>query len=153
MPTIELRHSTLQAILISLCQGAALWALLSSAAPTLLRAGLGVSVLVQAVWPRIARRRSGGREPARQHLGLGATACRLVAAGESVELQPPVVRYLSEWLMIIEFRPQPAVSGYRAGGESRLLLLWPDSLSARDDWRLRRYLEARRGELVSAGVG
>lgn len=149
MPTVEIYPSVYQMALVSLCQWAALCSLLLSGAPAPLRLALGAAIVLQmagqgfgpaiAVW-------CCGRNVGVQRLHLGVSYCRLGATGNSVELRPPNIRYLSEWLIILEFRR-------RAGSARQHLLLWPDSLSIRDNWRLRRYLESRRRLPLSSGMG
>ena len=159
MPTIEIRPSTLQAVLTGVCQVAALWALLISAAPMPVRLGLGLGVLLQIVSSTatgLRRRANGGRQSRTQQLGLGVAYCRLGSYKGRVELQPPQIRYCSEWLIILEFRPRSGASvGYCH--KSLRLVLWPDSLDPGDDWRLRRYLQiiaANPGPApLSSGVG
>jgi hypothetical protein len=149
MPGIEIFPSIFQMTLLSLCQWAALCSLLLSGAPAPLRFILGAAIVLQMVGqgfgPAIVAL-CCGRNAGIQRLHLGASYCRLGATGSSMELRPPNIRYLGEWLIILEFRR-------RAGSTRQHLMLWPDSLSIRDNWRLRRYLESRRRLPLRSGMG
>lgn len=66
---------------------------------------------------------------------------RIGYRGRVIEAELPVVRYLSEFLIVLRLLP---VNG---GGEFIDLVLWPDSMRRSEERRLRRYLrfESARG--------
>lgn len=133
MPTITLHSSKIQALLLVALHGAALLSLLLSGADPRLRLLLAALILLL---PALRQRDCG-----RQQLSLGAGFCRLERSGVRVDLLPPRSKYLSEWLVILDF-PQRPDPGWRRGRQRRWrMLFWPDSLTADDHWRLRRYLE------------
>lgn len=77
-------------------------------------------------------------------LQLAPQFARIDYRGELSEMRPPQLKYFSEWLLVLSFS---------SGGEGAQLplVLWPDSLSRRDDRRLRRYLRFDLGKDPSAG--
>jgi hypothetical protein len=143
MPTVDFRDSRLEAILLVLTQAAALLALLVGGAPPLLRLLLGTLVAGQLVSSVIRGRRRCFEDSATLRLGLGTAYCLLWEGARRSEWQPPAVRYLSEWLIILELRPRHGHRGQWRSG--RCLLVWPDSLGEQDLWRLRRYLAGLAG--------
>ncbi|MXY91566.1 MAG: hypothetical protein F4Y89_13655 [Gammaproteobacteria bacterium] len=73
---------------------------------------------------------------------IGARSVKLRIDGESMETGPPQVRHCSEWLVIVEFPVRDADSGRRRFH----LVLFPDSLPADEQRKLRRwiYFDVRR---------
>jgi len=79
-------------------------------------------------------------------LQLAPQFARMDYRGKLRELRPPQLRYFSELLLVLSFRSAATVSA----GAQLPLVLWPDSLSRRDDRRLRRYLRFDLGREPSA---
>lgn len=77
----------------------------------------------------------GGAVAGAARLMLAPQFARIDYRGRLLEMRPPRLRYLSEFLLVLSFRA--------AGSETKqslALVLWPDSLQSSDDRRLRRYL-------------
>ncbi len=155
MPGIEIFPSIFQMTLLSSSVSAAAPVLAaaqwcSGAAPLHPGRSYRYSQMVgQGFGPAIVALCCGRNVPAvlRLHLESVPAIADSGATGRSMELRPPNIRYLSERLIILEFRAS------RWFGARRHLLLWPDSLSIRDNRRLRRYLESRRRLPLRSGMG
>jgi len=143
MVSVRIFPSIIQAGLTGLLQCAALLALSGSAAPAAVRLLLAVLVAWQMLSPLLARYSQSPWLPVPvsgdcRLLDLGAGFCRLRGGAEGcTELELPQVRYCSELLIVLRFRQR----GGAVGRRHLHLMVWPDSLASRDNWRLRRYLE------------
>lgn len=80
--------------------------------------------------------RQGRWQQANPELIIGGQSARLSRYGKVGEMQLPRVIYLSEFLMVLSFRPEAEKDLARA----MHLVLWPDSLVGKEERRLRRYL-------------
>ncbi len=93
----------------------------------------------------------------RPYLGLqelrfrpGRESCTLAGGHSCRKFCPPQIDYLGEWLIILTLQPYPGqdqtdvklLAGLRSAARARKLLILADSLSAADNWQLRRYLRA-----------
>tara|TARA_B110000444_G_scaffold254534_1_gene287233 strand:+ start:638 stop:1006 length:369 start_codon:yes stop_codon:yes gene_type:complete len=77
-----------------------------------------------------------GWQRARPELTIGEQSASMSYLGKVWEMQLPSVIYLSEFLMVLSFRPEAEMGSAQAV----YLVLWPDSLRRSEDRRLRRYL-------------
>lgn len=83
------------------------------------------TVQVRGIWQR-----------AKPELVIGEQSASLSHLGKLWEMQLPSVIYCSEFLLVLNFRPE-AEKGLASAIR---LVLWPDSLARSEDRRLRRYL-------------
>lgn len=67
---------------------------------------------------------------------IGEQSASLSYLGKLWEMQLPSVIYLSEFLLVLRFRPEVE----KGSSPAIYLVLWPDSLTDAEDRRLRRYL-------------
>lgn len=81
-------------------------------------------------------RRHGSWQQAKPELIIGEQSVRLNWSGKLREMKLPRVVYLSEFLLVLSFRPEAEQDSSTA----MHLVLWPDSLVPREERRLRRYL-------------
>ena len=86
--------------------------------------------------------------PRRIHgISLGPQHCLVSLGNSELSCAPPLVKYCSEFLLLLEFKTIDH-SGRR--GRRRLrLVLFADSLPADDNRRLRRYLKFERQPVIS----
>jgi hypothetical protein len=78
----------------------------------------------------------GGLLPLRPALVLGQQSAKFYGAGIVQETALPNVVYMSEFLLVLRFRPETEKPWRRL----RHLVLWPDSLISAEGRRLRRFL-------------
>lgn len=118
------------------------------AATSALQAGLGVwlgaaaTAVVVASFLGYLRERlttfyrfeSNGVAGLQPTLFIAQEFVRIGYRGRVIETELPVVKYLSEFLIVLRLLP---VNG---GGEFIDLVLWPDSVRRSEERRLRRYL-------------
>lgn len=130
--------SRLRFLLALFLHGLALTALFHSAAPFWLKSALSLLVC-GGLW--LEGQIALGRKQVVE-MRMGARSVNLRIDGKSVETGPPEVRHCSEWLLIVEFPVRGAESGHRRFH----LVLFPDSLPADEQRRLRRwiYFDLRR---------
>jgi len=133
---LELQASRIGLGLSAGCYLAALSALCYTAAPPLLIIAMALMTALGLgrEWRRWGPR--SGRLPA--VVRLGHQECVLQYPDREVRTHPPVIQYLSEFLMVLIFKPVDPVR--RWPGNAVRLVLYPDSLSASQHRRLRRYL-------------
>lgn len=81
-------------------------------------------------------RRRGVWQWVKPELIIGEQSASLSHLGKVWEMQLPSVVYFSEFLLVLNFRPEAEKGSARAIH----LVLWPDSLARSEDRRLRRYL-------------
>ena len=67
---------------------------------------------------------------------IGEQSVSLSYRGKLREMQLPSVLYFSEFLLVLNFRPEAE----KGAAKAIHLVLWPDSLVRRENRRLRRYL-------------
>lgn len=79
----------------------------------------------QGIWQRI-----------KPELIIGEQSVSLSYRGKLREMQLPSVIYFSEFLLVLNFRPEAE----KGAAKAIHLVLWPDSLVRRENRRLRRYL-------------
>lgn len=80
----------------------------------------------------------------RLHVMLGQQHGVLQFGAREVPVSLPCIRYFSEFLIVLSFKPRlaPVASGMTWLWQEKSInvVIWPDSLSRADDRRLRRYL-------------
>ena len=138
----NLRWSRLELVFVSVCHLVAI--------ASVLQAGLRLSLemlLIAAVAASLLsylsdrfqffyRLGRGGLLSLRPALVLGQQSTKFYSAGNMQETALPNVLYISEFLLVLRFRPEMNKPRCRP----RYLVLWPDSLISAESRRLRRFL-------------
>ncbi len=151
MLRFELRCSRLELAFVSACHLCALVTVLTAEMPILLVL-LVLAVVIASytnyllalylnfVWPITNKLRCRPRL-----LTIGQQSAQVRQFGKMLATELPVVAYMSEFLLVLNLHRELVDTGHEtyARGYSAKpikLVLWPDSLSRRDNRRLRRYL-------------
>lgn len=99
----------------------------------------------------LSRHNPTKNEQALRQIVIAPQHCVLCYGGKQGETQlqtlPPMARYVSEWLLVLQFEALRHVASDTAPATRIKVYLWPDTLSEDDDRKLRVYLRFAAPEL------
>ncbi len=151
MLRFELRCSRLELLFASTCHLCALVTVLTADMPVLLVVLVLAVVIASytnyllALYLNFVRPMTNRITCSPALLVIGQQSAQVSQFGKMVATELPVVGYMSEFLLVLNLHQELVDTGHASGAGRHSakpvkLVLWPDSLSRRDNRRLRRYL-------------